>query len=88
MPQEGRCLCLFQATRKFEQLNIVNPRGQAARIVFSRSSVQGEVQSPAIRLNTFATSDVSQSKGIKNVRSAVIADLIENLWQFELYPKK
>ena len=80
MPQEGRCPCLFQATRKFEQLNIVNPRGQAARIVFRRSFAQSEVLS--VSLSAFATSDVSQSKGIKKVRRAVIAKLIENLWQF------
>ena len=84
MPQEGRCLCLFQATRKFEQLNIVNPRGQAARTVFSRVSAQNEEQSPSVSLSAFATSDVSQSKGVENVRRAVIADLVENLWQFIL----
>lgn len=82
MPQEGRCPCLFQTARKFDQLNIVNPRGQAARTVFSRVSAQSEVQSPSVSLSAFATSDVSQSKGIKKVRSSVIADLIENLWQF------
>ena len=84
MPQEGRCPCLFQAARKFDQLNIVNPRVQAARIVFSRVSAQSEVQSPSVSLSAFATSDVSQSKGIKKVRSSVIADLVENLWQFIL----
>ena len=84
MPQEGRCPCLFQTARKFDQLNIVNPRGQATRIVFSRVSAQSEVQSPSVSLSAFATSDVSQSKGIKKVRSSVIADLVENLWQFIL----
>ena len=84
MPQEGRCPCLFQAARKFDQLYIVNPRVQAARIVFSRVSAQSEVQSPSVSLSAFATSDVSQSKGIKKVRSSVIADLVENLWQFIL----
>ena len=67
MPQEGRCPCLFQTARKFDQLNIVNPRGQAARTVFSRVSAQSEVQSPSVILSAFATSDVSQSKGIKKV---------------------
>lgn len=82
MPQEGRCPCLFQTARKFDQLNIVNPRGQATRIVFCRVSAQSEVQSPSVSLSAFATSDVSQSKGIKKARSSVIADLVENLWQF------